>query len=155
MFAVTGWPCAIIRRVNRLVAPHKDAHPSFAAELGAVYVGGAVGALSRYGLVEAVGTRGGTWPWATFLANFIGCAILGFVIAHRQNGWGSDVRLALIGTGFCGGLTTFSTFQYETWTLIDASHYFTAIAYVAASVVVGLIAVSSARRYVNRGRELA
>lgn len=141
--------------MNRSVANDNDARPSFLAECAAVYVGGAVGALARYGLVEAVGTHGGSWPWATFLANVVGCAILGFAIAHRKIGNGSDLRLALVGTGFCGGLTTFSTFQFETWNLIDTHAYFTAIVYVAASVAVGLLAVSGSARFVNRGRELA
>lgn len=148
-------PCAIICRVSVNADTPTDARPAAGRLFAAVYVGGAVGALARYAIVEAVGARGGSWPWATFIANFLGCAVLGFAIAHRENGWGSDARLALIGTGFCGGLTTFSTFQYETWGLIDAGAYFTAVAYVAASVAAGALAVSSARRYVNRGKDLA
>lgn len=133
------------------MATGSDARPTFAAECAAVYVGGAVGALSRYGLVEAVGGR----LTATFIANVVGCAVLGFVIAHRQNGWGSDLRLSLIGTGFCGGLTTFSTFQFEIWDLVDEHLYAAAAGYAAISIAAGVFAVSGARRFVDRGKGLA
>jgi CrcB protein len=120
-----------------------------------VYVGGFVGALARYGIVEAFGSYGGKWPWPTFIANIVGCAILGYVIAKRAEGSGSDMRVALLGTGFCGALTTFSTFQLELYNLIDARAYWTALAYLALSIYIGLIAVGTARRYVERGKRLA
>jgi fluoride exporter len=138
-------------RVNR----QSGVQPSFAAECAAVYVGGVAGALARYGIVEAFGSYGGKWPWPTFIANIAGCAILGYVIAKRASGSGSDIRIALLGTGFCGALTTFSTFQLELYNLVDAGSYWTAIAYLAASIYLGLIAVGTARRYVERGKELA
>jgi CrcB protein len=133
------------------VAAGEDARPSFWIECVAVFVGGFVGALARYGLVELFGAYGGNWPWSIFIANIAGCAILGFVIAHR----GTGVQVSLIGTGFCGALTTFSTFQLEIYQLLDAHEYFTAIAYPFVSIFCGFLAVTSARRYVNRGRELA
>lgn len=120
-----------------------------------MYVGGFVGALARYGVVEAFDGYAGKWPWPIFMANILGCAILGYVIARRAGGSGSSIRVALLGTGFCGALTTFSTFQLELYNLVDAHAYWTAIGYLAASIFLGLIAVSSARRFVERGRDLA
>lgn len=137
--------------MNRSVASSGDARPSFAAECAAVFVGGFVGALARYGIVELFGSYGGDWPWPIFIANIAGCAILGFIIAHR----GTGLEVTLIGTGFCGALTTFSTFQLEIYQLLDAHSYFTAFAYPAVSIIVGFLAVTTSRRFVNRGEELA
>ncbi|MBI2691223.1 MAG: CrcB family protein [Solirubrobacterales bacterium] len=137
--------------MNRSVAIHEDVRPGFVAECAAVFVGGFAGALARYGLVELFGSYGGSWPWPIFLANIAGCVILGLVIAHR----GTGLEVSLIGTGFCGALTTFSTFQLEIYQLLDAHQYFTATAYPFVSIFCGFLAVTSARRFVNRGKDLA
>ncbi|MGK2878350.1 MAG: CrcB family protein [Solirubrobacterales bacterium] len=137
--------------MNRSVAVSEDARPSFAAECAAVFIGGFAGALARYGLVELFDSYGGDWPWPIFIANVIGCAILGFVIAHR----GTGLQVSLVGTGFCGALTTFSTFQLEIYELLDAHSYLLAVAYPAVSIFCGFLAVTSARRFVDRGKELA
>lgn len=137
--------------MNHSVAKNNDARPSFGAEYAAVYVGGAIGTLLRYALVESFGAR----AEVTLVANVLGCAILGFAVAHRERGWGGDVRMALIGTGFCGGLTTFSTFQFEIWHLIDTGLYVNAVLYVMVSITLGLLAMSGSRRFVHRGRDLA
>ncbi|MGH2960556.1 MAG: CrcB family protein [Solirubrobacterales bacterium] len=137
--------------MDRSVAFPEDARPSFVAECAAVFAGGFVGALARYGLVELFGAYNGEWPWPVFIANIAGCAILGLVIAHR----GTGLQVSLAGTGFCGALTTFSTLQLELYELINAHSYFTAIAYLAVSIFVGLLAVASARRFVDRGKDLA
>jgi CrcB protein len=137
--------------MEQAVATPEDVRPSFAAECATVFIGGFVGALARYGLVELFDSYHGSWPWPIFIANIVGCAILGFIIHHR----GAGLEVTLIGTGFCGALTTFSTFQLEIYQLLDAHSYFTAISYLAASLFFGFLAVTSARLYVNRGKELA
>jgi CrcB protein len=137
--------------MNRAIATSGDARPGFAAECAAVFAGGFAGAMARYGLVESFGSYGGSWPWPIFIANVAGCAILGYVIAHRKSG----LEVSLLGTGFCGALTTFSTLQLELYELLDAHSYFTAVAYLAASIFCGFLAVTSARRFVARGEELA
>ncbi|MBJ7355195.1 MAG: CrcB family protein [Thermoleophilaceae bacterium] len=137
--------------MNRSVAASGDARPSFALECAVVFVGGSVGALARYGLVELFGTYGGQWPWPIFIANVAGCAILGFAIAHR----GTGLEVTLVGTGFCGALTTFSTLQLELYELLDVHAYLTAGGYLTASIICGFLAVTSARRFVSRGKELA
>ena len=82
-------------------------------ELAAVFAGGCAGAIVRAQLAETVG-GGGAWPWATFVANVGGAFLLGYVAAWlRDRGPAADLRLRLLGTGFCGALTTFSTLQLE------------------------------------------
>lgn len=128
---------------------------SSTAHYTAVFIGGALGALVRAGLLELAPVTIGEWPWATFFANVAGCAILAFVITHqRANGWSSS-RLALLGTGFCGALTTFSTVQLELYEMVDLGDTWLAALYAVSSVAIGLMAVSATRRFVDRGTELA
>jgi CrcB protein len=106
----------------------------------AVFAGGAIGALARVGLVEAAAPPAGSWPWVTFVVNVAGAAILGWVVAS-----GASLRSRrLIGTGFCGALTTFSTLQLELFDLLDAGHVWLALSYAAASLAAGLAVVALA-----------
>jgi CrcB protein len=125
------------------------------AEFVAVYIGGGVGAMLRFGLGEWLPADPTSWPWHTFIANLLACVMLSFVIAHRQNGWGSDARLALLGSGFCGGLSTFSTLQLEIFRMVDAGSNLLAIGYLAASIAAGALAINFARRFVARGEVVA
>ena len=108
-----------------------------------VLVGGAIGALSRYGLdVWIERNTVSDFPWATFVVNVSGCLVVGFIIAalvdrHNAPAW---LRGALV-IGFCGGFTTFSTFAQETVDLLEAKLTVLAVASVSANVVVGIMAV--------------
>lgn len=95
-----------------------------------VAVGGAVGAPLRYHLDRMVGRW--TFPRGTLLVNVAGCFLLGFLVQTT-----SGPALALLGTGFCGALTTYSTFGYETVRLLEERRYGHAAANVAVSVVAG------------------
>jgi CrcB protein len=110
-----------------------------ARELGAVFLGGMAGALARAGLDEAWPPPAGHWPWATFVANVAGAALLGWVVAGRR-------FHRLLGTGFCGALTTFSALQLEVLHMLDADRIGLALGYVAASITTGLVAVHVAGR---------
>ncbi len=99
----------------------------------AVMLGGAAGTLTRAGLAHALPVTPGAWPWSTFAANIVGTVILGWVVA-------ADRWRPLVGTGFCGALTTFSTFQVETFRLADGGHGVLAAAYMGVSVGAGLLA---------------
>jgi CrcB protein len=108
-----------------------------------VAVGGAVGTLARYGLSFFVQSRAGSaFPFGTLLINITGSTLLGFLMRYGLEGTIAtpEVRL-LLTTGFCGGYTTFSTFSLETFRLFHGGMKYTALAYIAASVVCWLASV--------------
>ena len=108
----------------------------------AVFCGGALGALARAGLVEAWPPRPGHWPWATFAVNVAGAALVGW-LASRYGGDLHGARYSLWGSGFCGALTTFSTMQLELFQMLENDHAALALGYAAASIAVGVAAVSA------------
>lgn len=102
-----------------------------------VFVGAVVGAPLRYLTDRAVQARHDSlFPWGTFSVNLVGSLILG-ALAGAGSALPSPV-LALLGTGFCGALTTYSTFSYETLRLVEQKVYFYAVMNVLVSVVAGL-----------------
>jgi fluoride exporter len=109
-----------------------------------VVVGGAVGAPLRYVTDLVVQSIHDTvFPWGTFTVNVAGSLILGGVagaVAAGAPTW----LLALIGTGVCGALTTFSTFGFETVRLIEDGAMFEAAANSLTSLLVGLVACMGA-----------
>lgn len=116
-------------------------------ELGAIFLGGALGALLRAGLAEAFPVGEADWPWATFAVNVAGAALLGYwftVLPH------TSYRRPLLTTGFCGALTTFSTVQLELVEMIDAGRVVLACLYLGVSLAAGLagaqLATAAARR---------
>ncbi|MBF6168053.1 fluoride efflux transporter CrcB [Streptomyces gardneri] len=107
-----------------------------------VLVGGAIGAPLRYLIDRAVqDRRDSLFPWGTFLVNLLGCLVLG-ALAGAGTALPSSL-FVLLGTGFCGALTTYSTFGYETVRLADRGAYLFAAVNVVASVSAGLIATVS------------
>jgi fluoride exporter len=100
-----------------------------------VALGAALGAPARYLVDRAVQARHDSlFPWGTFAVNVAGSMVLGFVAGLPADG----PVAALVGTGFCGALTTYSTFSYETLRLTQEGARFYAVANVVASVVAGL-----------------
>jgi CrcB protein len=103
-----------------------------------VLAGGAAGAPVRYLVDRAVQSRmRSVLPLGTLVVNVVGCFILGCLVGAASE----NVRL-LLGTGFCGALTTFSTFGYETVRLAEEGETTSAFANVAASLGVGLAAAA-------------
>jgi CrcB protein len=100
-----------------------------------VALGAALGAPARYLTDRFVqGRQDSVFPWGTFVVNVAGSALLGFLAALP-----ADPRMmALAGTGFCGALTTYSTFGYETMRLAESGARFFAVANAAASIIAGL-----------------
>ncbi|MFF8034439.1 MULTISPECIES: fluoride efflux transporter CrcB [unclassified Streptomyces] len=104
-----------------------------------VVAGAMVGAPLRYLTDRAVRARHDTlFPWGTFTVNVVGCLVFGVLTGAVAHGAASDPVRLLIGTGFCGALTTYSTFSYETLRLAETGARFLAAANVAAGVVAGL-----------------
>ena len=93
-------------------------------ELGAIFAGGAVGALLRVALLQTGAGSAPGWPWVTFTVNILGTFLLGYFATRLQERLPlSAYRRPLLGTGFCGAFTTFSTMQVELLTMFDARRY--------------------------------
>jgi fluoride exporter len=136
-------------RVVRQRAPRAGFRPAaWAAERGitvgrlrgiAILIGGAAGALARAGFAEAFPAEAGEWPWGTFLANQFGALILAWLSTEL-----TEVVVPtrfwrpLLGTGFCGALTTFSAFQVETIEMARHDPPGLAAAYAVVSIAVGM-----------------
>lgn len=115
----------------------------------AIAAGGVLGASMRWAIAELVAT--GRFPWATFLVNVVGAGALGWISA-------TELSVSLgpaLGTGFCGGLTTFSTFSVEIVELIDDGRSGVAAIYGVGSVAAALTAFVLAHALVDHLAESA
>jgi len=120
-------------------------------EVVAVFTGGAVGTLLRAALSQAFPHSPTSWPWPTFVVNVVAALLLGYFVTRLQERLPiSSYRRPLLGTGLCGGLSTFSTMQVELLKMIDAGAYALALGYAAASVAAGLLAIHLATAAVRR-----
>jgi CrcB protein len=105
--------------------------------LGAIYVGGVLGALARVGLAEAAPHGAGEWPWATFAVNMVGALLLGYFVARLRDHPEDSLAHPFLTTGICGTLTTFSAVQLELFEMVDGGYLGLAAAYVSATLAVG------------------
>ena len=108
-----------------------------------VFVGGCIGAYARYLVIQAFPTPTNGWPIATLSVNLLGAFALGFLL-ERLARFGKDqgslraMRL-LIGTGFLGAFTTYSSFAVETSSFISSHHASEALWYVATTLIGGVV----------------
>jgi fluoride exporter len=124
-------------------------------ELGATYVGGVIGALGRVGLSEWLPHGVDAWPWATFIANLVAAALLGwFVTRLGERLPPSTYRRPFLATGVCGALSTFSTLQLELFKMIDGGYLALAVAYAAATIAGGFACVHLGTVATRRARVL-
>jgi CrcB protein len=122
-----------------------------ARELAAIFAGGAIGTTVRAALVSWIPSSSTHWPTVTFAVNVVGAFLLGYVATRLQERLPlSSYRRPLLGTGLCGGLTTFSTMQLEIVRMLDSGAYVLATAYTGASILAGLLAVHTATALVRR-----
>jgi CrcB protein len=115
------------------------------------------GTPARYALERSIHVAPGSFPWSTFTVNVSGCFVLGVLLTLILERWPpSRYVRAFAVIGFLGAYTTFSTYTVEAVTLTKDGHAAIALAYVVASVVVGLLAVTAgiflARLPTRRGR---
>jgi CrcB protein len=111
-------------------------------EWAAIFAGGGVGALMRAGLSTLFPHEAAGWPWTTFAVNLAAAFLLGYFITRLQERLPlSSYRRPLLGTGLCGGLSTFSTMQVELLEMIDADSYSLALGYAGATLGAGFLMV--------------
>ena len=107
----------------------------------AIFVGAGIGGLARYAIGGwAQAAAGAGFPWGTLLVNVTGSLLLTFLYTLLEGTAAPPEWRAFLGIGICGGYTTFSTFSYETLTLIRTDRVPSALVYVAASMVLGIAA---------------
>ena len=136
------------RLPRRLSGPRADRR-----EVGAIFVGGALGTLARAALAEGFPHSATSWPWPTFAVNIAAAFLLGYFVTRLQERLPlSSYRRPLLGTGLCGGLSTFSTMQLEIVKMLDAHAWGLAAGYAAASIAAGYAAIQLATAIVRRVR---
>lgn len=127
-------------------------------ELLYIFVGGGTGSVLRYfisllwrHLSLHPRFEGMVFPWPTFVANILGCLMIG-LFYHWADKWGMspEARLLLV-TGLCGGFTTFSTFSYEGVALLHAGYHSTFFVYVLSSVLLGILTAALPLLYSKAG----
>ncbi len=128
-------------------APATDRRHLPGASVLLVAAGGFAGTVARYGLELAAPAQTAAWPWGTFAANLAGAFVLGVLLETLARS-GPDVgrrRQARLlgGTGFCGGLTTYSTFAVEADLLVRADRPGLAVGYLLVTLAAGLIATGA------------
>ena len=101
-----------------------------------VFLGGGLGSMCRFALARWALTQSRSVLWATLAANVLACGLLA-VQVRGDAGLSAQHWRWMLGVGFCGGLSTFSTFSLEAFTLFEDGRAGLALAYVAGSVLLG------------------
>jgi CrcB protein len=143
-----GEPGAAASRPAARRIPHADWRLA-----AAIFAGGAAGTLLRAALSEAFRQPATAWPWPTFSVNIVAAFLLGYFTTRLQERLPlSNYQRPLLGTGLCGGLSTFSTVQVEIVRMLDAHVWELAAGYAAASIAAGYAAIHLATAMVRRVR---
>lgn len=105
-----------------------------------IFLGGGIGSVFRYAISKLFIIDKNSFPWSTLIANFIGCFIIGIILGWYINNdkQYSDLYIFL-SIGFCGGLTTFSTFSIEGLTLFKNGDFLIFVTYILTSIIGSLL----------------
>ncbi len=106
-----------------------------------VFLGGGLGSVARYWIGKQIGKTSSfsSFPLGTFVVNIVGCFLIGMALGFlAKNTQASKGWSLLLATGFCGGFTTFSSFSYENFLLLQRGETTYAFLYTALSVLIGL-----------------
>ena len=106
----------------------------------AVFLGGSVGGYLRYAVTRAWPAAAGHFPWSTLAVNVAGAFVLTVVVIIAAEVAPSRYLRPLLGTGFCGGLTTFSSVVVATDRLVAHQHAVTGVTYLLTTIAAGLVA---------------
>jgi CrcB protein len=107
-----------------------------------IALGGAVGALARYGFGGWVQQAAGfSFPWGTLVVNVLGCVLIGVSMRYLEAAPFTPEVRALIMVGFLASFTTFSTFSYEVVTMLEDGQWWRAGMYAVGSLILGIVAV--------------
>jgi len=140
-----------------MTAPATPVLHGQAPVVAVVAVGGAIGACARYGAALLWPAQTGGFPWTTFWVNVVGCAVIGVFMVVVTEVWAVHPLVRpFFGTGVLGGFTTFSTYAVDIQKLIDHGHPGTGLAYLAATLLAALTAVTlaaTATRRVLKGKK--
>jgi CrcB protein len=120
-------------------------------EVAAIFLGGMAGSLLRAWIARHFAAGNGDWPWAIFAINVSGSFVLACIATHVQGrALRSTVIGPLLGVGFCGAYTTFSTMQLELVQMVDRDRYALAGSYALCSVLAGVLAIYAGTLLVRR-----
>lgn len=139
------------RPIDPDVAPAEAAAPGQWPVVAAVAVGGAVGALARYGAQRAWPTHGQDFPWTILAVNLLGCALIGvLMVLVTERGAVHRLWRPLLGTGVLGGFTTFSTYSVDLQRELANGRVGEAIGYGGGTLVGAVAAVAMATAATRR-----
>tara|TARA_R110002051_G_scaffold97131_1_gene167291 strand:+ start:2470 stop:2841 length:372 start_codon:yes stop_codon:yes gene_type:complete len=108
-----------------------------------VFLGGGLGSVLRYLISKTYNPYFTNFYFGTFLANSIGCLLIGFLLGlSAKHNYLTQNQTLLLATGFCGGFTTFSSFAFENHSFLKAGEILNFSLYTLVSIVLGVIAVA-------------
>ena len=107
-----------------------------------IFIGGGLGSVCRYLISEIIFLKKFDFPYPTFIANLLGCFLIGLALGWSiKNSEVNSSFLILFTVGFCGGVTTFSSFSQESLTLINNNQLFYFFSYLLLSITIGILSV--------------